>query len=337
MNWGTPFALYLLLIIPVFIILLLLHKRQRKKLLLKFCDHALYSYHDKNFSNFYFNLKTFILIIVFALIVIAVSRPQWDREIRIVDTMGQDLVFLIDVSKSMDAQDINPTRLERAKRHINIFLDELIGDRVAIVAFAGSATIVCPLTTDYAALKLIVSNLSTDTVTDFGTNIGAGLKKAGEVFHLESTAKTIILLSDGEDLEEYSIHQARLLAQQGIVVYTIGIGTIEGSPIIIKNQKGQDEYAKDDKGNVIITQVDVMGLHNIANITNGLFYMITPNYAEILDILKQIKSNEQTKSSTRQYFRFKEQFHYFVILALIFLFIEGSIVFKLDTRSAWNE
>ena len=328
MTWGNPLALYLLLLIPVFILFLFMYKSQRKKRLLKFCDENLLNFHNKGFSGFYFNLKTFILIMAFSFLVIALARPQWDREVRIVDTMGQDLVFLIDVSKSMDAQDINPTRLERAKRHINLFLDELMGDRVAIVAFAGNAVTVCPLTTDYAALKLIVSNLSSETVTDYGTNVGAGLKRAGDLFQQESSAKTIILLSDGEDLEAEGINQARLLAQQGIVIYTLGIGTPEGSPIMIQNERGQNEYAKDDKGNVIVTQVDIMGLHMIAEISSGQFYMISPNYAEIFDILKQIQSNEQTKSSTRQYFRYKEQYHYFLILAMALLLIEGIVIYR---------
>ncbi|MCL1826764.1 MAG: VWA domain-containing protein [Candidatus Cloacimonetes bacterium] len=328
MSWGNPFALYLLALIPVFVLFIYFYKKQRRRQLLKFCDETLLDFHNKSFSSFYFNLKTFILTISFAFLVIAIARPQWDRDIRIVEIFGQDLVFLIDVSKSMDAQDINPTRLERAKRHINLFLDELKGDRVAIVAFAGSAVTICPLTTDYAALKLIVSNLTTDTVTDYGTDIGVGLKRAGEAFNQESSAKTIILLSDGEDLEEEGTEIAKQLARQGVVIYALGIGTPEGSPIMIKNDKGQDEYAKNDQGNVIITRVDVLGLHKIAETTGGNFYMISPSYAEIFDILKLIKNNEQTKSATRQYFRYKEQYHYFLYLALILLLADSVVIFR---------
>jgi Ca-activated chloride channel family protein len=328
MTWGNPLILYLLLAIPLFFILMLLYKNQRRKQLLKFCDENLLNFHNKNFSNFYFNLKTFVLVMVFFFLVIALARPQWDREIRVVDTRGQDIVFLIDVSKSMDAQDIYPTRLERAKTHINLFLDELTGDRVAIVAFAGSAVVVCPLTTDYSALKLLVSSLSTETVTNYGTNIGAGLRKAADVFNTEASAKTVILLSDGEDLEEDGVNQAKLLLEYGVVVYTLGIGTPEGSPIMVKNASGQNEYAKDDQGNIIVTRVDVVGLHRIAELTNGQFFMVSPNYAEIYEILKQIQNNEKTKFSTRQFARYKEQYHYFLILALILLISEGLVMYR---------
>lgn len=332
MSWGNPNALYLLFLIPILLIFLLFFKKKRIKQLLKFCDEYLISFHDKSFSGFYYSLKSFIMIIVFALLIIALARPQWDREIRVVDKHGQDIVFLIDVSKSMDAQDINPTRLERAKTQINLFLDELKGDRVSIVAFAGNASVVCPLTTDYTAVKLIVSNLSTETITSYGTNIAAGLKKASEVFNQETNAKTVILLSDGEDLEEQGVSLSRQLASQGITVYTIGIGSVEGTPILIKNSYGQNEYAKDDKGNVIITKLDINGLHRIADITNGKFYLVSPDYSEIFEILKQIQDNERTKYSTKQFFRYKEQYHYFLILAILFLIIETFISYRIKEK-----
>ncbi|MCL2063504.1 MAG: VWA domain-containing protein [Candidatus Cloacimonetes bacterium] len=333
MNLGNPVALYALLLVPVFVLLLFIFKNKRKRQLLKFCDEKLLNFHNKNFSSFYFNLRTFLLVMVYTLLVIALARPQWDREVRMVDSWGQDLVFLIDVSKSMDAQDIRPSRLERAKTHINLFLDELRGDRVAIVAFAGDALIICPLTTDYAALKLIVSSLSTETITDFGTNIGAGLRKAAEVFDQEANAKTIILLSDGEDLEEDGFQIARLLSTEGVVVYTIGIGTPEGSPIQFTNERGQIEYARDDQGNVVITRLDVLGLHRIAESTGGQFFMITPQYSEIFEVLRQIQHNERTMITTRQFFRYKEQYHYFLILGLIFLVLEGFINYRFKERT----
>ena len=332
MNIANPSAFYALLLLPLFVLFLFVFNRKRKKQLLRFCDESLLSFHNKDFSSFYFNLRTFLFILAYVFFVLALARPQWDREVRMVDSLGQDLVFLIDVSKSMDAQDIRPTRLERAKTHINLFLDELRGDRVAIVAFAGDAIIVCPLTTDYAALKLIVSSITTETITDYGTDIGAGLRKAAEVFDQDANAKTIILLSDGEDLEEDGFQVARQLFSDGVVVYTIGIGTPEGSPIQLTNQRGQIEYARDDQGNVIITRLDVLGLHRIAESTNGQFFMITPQYSEIYEVLRQIQHNERTMITTRQFFRFKEQYHYFLILGLILLILEGVVNYKAEIR-----
>jgi Ca-activated chloride channel family protein len=260
--------------------------------------------------------------------VIALARPQWDREVRIVDTLGQDIVFVIDVSKSMDATDIAPSRIERAKAQINLFLDELRGDRVAIVAFAGNATIICPLTTDYSALKLMISNLSTDTISNFGTCIASGLQVANDVFDTDATSKTIILLTDGEEHEEEALDMARQLAAQSVTIYTLGIGTPEGSPIAIRNQHGQIEYAKDNRGNVIITQVNILLLHRIAEISGGQFFMVSPTYSEIYEILKQIDTNERTKYSTKEYFRYKEQYHIFLILVVLLIVIESLVNYR---------
>jgi len=328
MNLGNPNALYLLILVPIFLFFLFINKRRRQKQLLRFCDDTLYHFHNKNFSFFYYNLKSFLLILAFLFIVLALARPQWDREVMEIDTRGQDLVFLIDVSKSMDATDINPTRLERAKMHISLFLDELRGDRVAIVAFAGSPVVICPLTTDYSAVKLLLSALSTETINNYGTNIALGLKNASELFNAEITAKTVILLSDGEEHEASAIEQAHSLASQGVTVYTIGIGTPADSPIITKNRYGVDEYAKDNKGNIVFTKLNIEIMHQIADITGGKFNLVSPNNAEIFDILKTISGNEKSEFTTKQSFRYKEQYHIFLILALLIFIIESLVNYK---------
>jgi len=328
MNLGNPKALYLLILVPIFIFFLFINKRRRQSQLLRFCDENLLPFHNKNFSFFYYNLKSFLLILAFLFVVLALARPQWDREVREIDTRGQDLVFLIDVSKSMDVTDIAPSRLERAKMHISLFLDELQGDRVAIVAFAGSPSIICPLTTDYGALKMIISSLSTETITDYGTNVALGLMRASDVFDTSAAAKTVILLSDGEEHDDSALEQAKVLANDGVTVYTIGIGSTSGAPIVTKNRYGVDQYEYDNKGNPIFTFLNVKVLSDIAGITGGEFYMVSANNAEIFEILKQISNNEKSKYTTQQYFRYKEQYHIFLILALLIFIIESLINYR---------
>ncbi|MDD4157688.1 MAG: VWA domain-containing protein, partial [Candidatus Cloacimonetes bacterium] len=328
MNWANPNILLFLILIPIFFVILFFIHKIRYRQLRKFCDDNLVDFFNSSFSGFYYNLRTFLIILVFAFIVIALARPQWDKEVRIVDQHGQDIVFVVDVSKSMDANDISPTRLERAKNHINLFLDELKGDRVGIVGFAGKSVVLCPLTTDYAALKFIISSLNSETITAYGTNIGSALQSASELFNKETNAKTIILLSDGEDLEQEGVNIAKKFATQGVVIYSLGIGSPEGSPLLLVNEKGQKEYAKDDKGNVIVTKLDVSTLMNLANETNGKFYLISSDYSEIYEVLKKIDTNEKSKYSSTQLSRYKEQYHYFVIIALIFLLLESFIFFK---------
>ena len=170
--------------------------------------------------------------------------------------------------------------------------------------------------------------MSSCTITQYGTDIGNALTVAANVFDRETRHKTIILLSDGEDLEEEGIRVAQRLASEGVVIYTIGIGSPEGAPILVLDNRGREVYATDDRGNVVITRLDVIGLHRIAEVTGGQFYMITPAYSEIYEILRLIQDNERTRYATRQLFRYKEQYHYFLILALFLIILEGIINYK---------
>jgi Ca-activated chloride channel family protein len=328
MNWGNPIALYALLIVPILVGLLFINKHARKRQLLKFADEKLLSFHQTSYSSFYFNLKTFLLISALSLVIIGIARPQWDPEVHDVVVFGQDIVFLLDVSKSMDADDIAPSRLERARVHIQLFLDRLAGDRVALVAFAGDAIVICPLTTDKGSFRLFLSGVNTSTITDLGTDIGRGLEVAAQLFDETATAKTIIMLTDGEDHEERGLYQAQLLAEKGVVVYTIGFGTQEGTVLFVSGPGGRQEIGRDDQGNPVVTRLDVPGLQEIAQVTRGRFFNITPWHDEIDQIINEIRENELTEHATRQVFRYREQFHFFLLFALLLLIIEGYINYR---------
>jgi Ca-activated chloride channel family protein len=329
MNWGSTFFLYFLIIIPVLILFIIIAAKNRVKKFSRFASANLFNYHNKSFSLFHWNLKILLLIFALAFVIIAIARPQWDKEEQVVTQEGVDIVICVDVSKSMDATDIKPSRLERAKSHISLFLDELKNDRVGIVAFAGKSMVLCPLTDDYSALKMFVSTLSTETITAYGTNIGSALERAEAMFIKDSKSKIIILISDGEDLENDGMKMSSKIAKDNINVFTIGIGSIDGSPIETENSFGQKEYAKDDNGNTIISKMDVDVLSRISENANGKFYPITPQQTEILDILNQISGKEKSKLSTKQYFKFKEQYHYFLLVAFLFILIETLLPYNL--------
>ncbi len=328
MNWGNPNFLYLLLLIPILIVMMIIGTKIRLKRFSRFASKSLFTFHYRNFSIFHWNIKIALIIIAIMFIVIAMARPQWDKEVQEVHQQGIDIVVCIDVSKSMDAADIRPSRLERAKNHISLFLEELKGDRVGIVAFAGKSMVLCPLTDDYAALNMFLSILNTETITAYGTNIGSALEKAEKMFLKESKSKIIILISDGEDLEADGIKMASRIAKQNINIFSIGVGSIDGSPIEMINSYGQVEYAKDDQGNIVLSKMDVETLSAISSNANGKFYPITPQNSEIYDILNQITGKEKNKISSKQYFKFKEQYHYFVIIALILIIIEALVTYE---------
>lgn len=332
MNWGNSNYLILLTIIPVLILLIFVSGKMKKKCFGIFADKEFF----KNFLNeypfFLAGLKNFMVLAAIVFLIIAAARPQWDHVVETVEKKGIDIVFLLDVSKSMEAVDIRPNRLSRAKVHLAMFLDHLQGDRIALVPFAGDAFVFCPLTEDYGIFRSYLDLISTDIVPVLGTDIGRGLQVAKKALSNSNAQKVVILISDGEDLGEKGIETAYDLADEDIIVYTIGIGTPEGSPIMIENSDGVREYAKDDRGNVIISKLDVNTLSRIARITDGRFYPVTPDQSEIIDILQNISYLEKMNYESRERIRLKEQYRIFLIPALIILLIESLIVLKRKKR-----
>lgn len=268
------------------------------------------------------------------MLVVAAARPQWDKEVQIVKKEGIDIVVCLDVSKSMDAQDIKPSRLQRAKDHISLFIDELRGDRIALVAFAGRSYVQCPLTDDYGAARLFLSMMDTETVPDYGTDIGGALAKAISLFQDKDKYKVIIVASDGEDLEESALEMAAEIAKEGGRVYTLGIGSPEGSTIPVTDRNGNIEYAKDNEGNIVFTRLDVNTLAAIARETGGKFYPITPRQSEIYEILQNINAIEKKKFDSREFIRYKEQYRYFVLAALFLILVE--LVFPIRKKVKWS-
>ena len=331
MHWGNPEAFFLLLLIPIALILVFLSKKLRLKAFSKFAENRFYDYYLQQFSSFKFNLKNTFLIIALFFMIIALARPQWDREVQIVQKEGVDIVICMDVSKSMDAKDIQPSRIERAKDQISLFIDQLKGDRIAIVTFAGRSFVQCPLTDDYGAAKLFLSLLDTETVTSYGTNIGKALETSLQVFSEKDKHKIIILVSDGEDLEEKAIDFAEEAKKQGAIIYSLGIGSPDGSTIPVLDENGNTVYAKNDAGEIIFSKLNVDILSKIAKATNGRFFPITPQQSEIFQILNEIKTLEKKKIDARQYSRYKGQYSYFVIAALIFIIIEFLIMVVRNT------
>ena len=332
MHWGNPYLLFLIILIPVFLILIGIANNNRKKNFSKFAEVKFYNFFMQQFSGFHWSLKNFIFVFAFFFLIIALARPRWDKEVQIIKKEGIDIVVAIDVSKSMDARDIQPSRIKRAKDQISLFIDQLKGDRIAIVAFAGKSFVQCPLTNDYDAAKLFLNLLDTETVPSYGTNTGEAISTSLELFGEKEKHKVIIVVSDGEDLEENAAEIAEEAGKENAIIYTLGIGSPEGSTIPIKNRDGDVVYAKDDKGDIVFTKLDINTLTQIAKKGNGRFFPITPQQSEIYEIMKNINSFEKKKFDSKEYVRYKEQYKYFVIAALILLLIESLIIYKKKTK-----
>lgn len=318
MNVVNPHLLFLLLIlVPLIWLLVIVHKRYRKRFEL-FAESSFWEHYFQDWSFFFFRLKIILLLAALAFIIIALVRPQWDSETQDIRRSGLDIAVCIDASKSMDATDIAPTRLQRAIDQITAFIDEQEGDRIALIPFAGIAFVQCPLTDDYDAAKMLLGSLNTNSIPVWGTDIGRALNVAGTVFDKNTKTRIVILISDGEDLSEDGVKEARSLAQKGIIVYTMGVGTPEGSVVKLSADDAIDGRGQEE----VISKLDNKTLERIASVTGGEFFMITPAQDEIQTILKHISSLEKSRLSALRLSMFSEQYHLFAIAALLLILVE---------------
>ncbi|MFO7660732.1 MAG: VWA domain-containing protein, partial [Candidatus Cloacimonadaceae bacterium] len=319
MNVVNPHLLFLLLILlPLIWLLIIVQKRYRKRFE-RFAENNFWEFYFKDWSFFFFRLKIILLLAALVFIIIALVRPQWDSETQDIRRSGLDIAICIDASKSMDATDIAPTRLQRAKDQIAAFIDEQKGDRVALIPFAGIAFVQCPLTDDYDAAKMLLGSLSTNSIPVWGTDIGRALEVASGVFDKNTKTRIVILISDGEDLSEAAVKEARSLAQKGIIIYTMGVGTPEGAVVKLSADDAIEGRGQEE----IISKLDNKTLERIASVTGGEFFMITPAQDEIQTILKHISSLEKSRLSALRLSMFSEQYHLFAIAALLLLLVES--------------
>jgi Ca-activated chloride channel family protein len=253
---------------------------------------------------------------------LALAEPQCGSHSELTKRRGIDVVVAIDASKSMLARDVQPSRLERAKLELTTLLDELKGDRVAIVAFSGDAFIQCPLTSDYAAAKMFLRAIDPDSMPQGGTNIGAALLLSRQVLDNADRGakdKVVVLISDGEDLDGEITEGVDALKEAGARVLAVGIGSEAGEPIPILNKKGDVVgYKKNDDGSTVMTRLDRAGLERIAEATGGNFFY-QPKSVAMSEVVALIDKLQKSELESRLTVRYAEVFQPFVAAGLGFL------------------
>lgn len=221
-------------------------------------------------------VKNALLVIACAGMGIALARPQWGLQAEKSHAIGHDIIFILDCSRSMLASDILPSRLQRAKLAILDFVQHQAHGRVGLVAFAGQAFLQCPLTFDYSAFGDALGGVDDRTIPVAGTDIGRALEEAFHAVDKSERQKVFVLLTDGEDLEKSGVKTAETLARQGVVVFTVGVGTPVGSEIQVLNEQGRTELVRDSKGEVVRSRLDEPTLRAIAQGTRGAYYPLGP-------------------------------------------------------------
>lgn len=322
-RFANPEYLNLLYLLPLVIVLFWFLNRKRKVLLKRFADlelhHTLFPM-DSSIKRW---TKFILIIIAFACLVFAAANPQVGTKMQEVKQTGIDVFILLDVSYSMNAEDIKPSRLEKAKYQISNLINKLRGDRIGLIIFAGQAYVQIPLTTDYSAANLFLSAVDVNSVPSQGTAIASAINLAVNSFDSLATDKVIIAITDGEDHEGDVIEAVENATSQKIKIYAIGLGSSGGVPIPIYNKYGQSVgFKKDKQGNTVLTKLDEETLQQIAVEGNGKYFRGT-NYEDYLDqIYTELAELEQAEFGIKKVTDYEDRFYYFLIPAIILLVIE---------------
>ena len=327
-QYEQTLYFYLLLLIPLMVLGYVLFTIWKKRVLKSLASAKMIDHIAPERSSFKGWFKQTLFWLGWAFICLGLVNPQIGTELETVKREGVDLVFAIDVSKSMLAEDIAPNRLEKAKRLTSELINQLVSDRVGIIAYASSAIPHLPITTDYTAARLFLSSLDTNMISSQGTAISAAMRLAETFFDDENqTNRVVCIISDGEDHGDDALAAASRAAQLGITFFTVAVGTEKGSVIPIKTGNSTS-YKKDEKGEVVITKSDFNQMQSIAKATNGLFLDGTNTEDVVTAIIDRLKDMDKQEFEAKQFAKFKDQFQWFLGIGLFLIVLDLFLFYR---------
>ncbi|GAB1414923.1 VWA domain-containing protein [Paludibacter sp.] len=283
-----------------------------------------------NVSEIRPTVKFIIQMFVVALLVIVISRPQFGTKKEEVKRQGIEVIVALDISNSMNAEDVAPNRLGKAKQILSQLIDNMTNDKVGLVVFAGDAFTQLPITVDYVSAKMFLNSISPKLIARQGTAIGAAIDLALNSFNPKSNAsKAIILITDGENHEDNAVEAAKLAQNKGVVVHVIGMGKPQGAPIPIE---GTMSFRKDRDGNVVVSKLNEEMCNEIASAGSGVYVRADNTNTALKAISKELDKLAKTELSTTAFSSFNEQFQSFAIIALILLIIDIFIFSRINKR-----
>lgn len=320
-RFADPYYLYLLITIPFIIALFLYSNYKRRKNLRNFGDITLLQSLMPNVSKYRRDIKFWLLLSAFALTILMLARPQFGSKMENVKRSGIETIIALDISNSMMANDVVPTRLEKAKMLISRLIDTFNNDKVGLIVFAGDAFTQLPITSDYISAKMFLESITPALINRQGTDIGAAIDLSMKSFTpQDNVARAIVLITDGENHEGGAIEAAKEAAKKGIHVFVLGIGSPNGSPIPVGD--GNSSFRKDKDGNVIITRLNEQMCQDIAKAGNGVYIKVdNTNSAERL-LNKEIGKLSKSEVESQVFSEYDEQFQALAILILIILIVE---------------
>jgi len=335
-RFGASAWLPALVLIPFFVGLYWLAARNRKRALDQFGDAPLVQKLTASVSSTARRVKAALFLAATALALVALARPQFGTRVETVRSIGQDIVIAVDLSQSMLAEDVAPNRLERARLAIFRLINQLDGDRIGLVAFAGDAFVQSPLTVDYGAAALFLGAMEPDMMPVQGTDLGAALRVSLDALEEAREARVLLVVTDGEDHEEDFSAALERAAANGVRIHTVGIGSSDGVPIPQFDERGATRgFLRDEEGNVVTTRLDEATLQGVADATGGRYVRAGAGGTAFEDLVDEIAGADGEALDAQQITQFEEQYQVFLGLALVLLLIEVSVPERRKTRDEW--
>ncbi|PWA11460.1 vWA domain-containing protein [Flavobacterium laiguense] len=325
--------LYLLFLLPILVVIFLINLYWKRKKQREFGDLELLKRLSPERSVFKPVLKLTVMLLALAALIIGLVNPKIGTKVETVKREGIDIVFAMDVSKSMLAEDVAPSRLEKSKQIVSQIINQLGSDRIGIVVYAGSAFPVLPITTDYGVAKMFLQSVNPEMVSSQGTSLDEAIKLSATYFAEKSkTSKLLIMISDGEDHSEGAEAAAEDAKKLGMKIITIGLGTEKGATIPLKKNGIVESYQRDNNGEVVITKLNPNSLATIAKITGG-GYINGNNTKEVLEYIKGVLDKiQKTEFEATEMADFQSQFQWFLGIGFVLLFLD---IFFLERKTRW--
>ncbi len=320
--------LYLLAIIPVLVVIFMAVGFLRKRAFRKFGNLSLMEQLVPQMSKYKHNFKFVLLLLGLILSIIALSNPQWGTKKEKINRKSIDVFIALDISQSMLAQDISPSRLERAKNFCQNLVAGLKGERMGVIIFAGNAYLQMPLTTDYAAAQLFLKSANTKQAPTQGTAISEAIDLAERSFEEDNKHhKALIIVTDGENHDEETLQRAAKARENGLMIFTVGVGTAGGAYIPMY-YAGQAGFKMDKTGNPVKTSLNEQMLGDIAKAGDGVYYNLVDGEKVVNALKERIEKIEKREFEQRSFTEFESYFQYFLAFGLLFLLIEFMISYR---------
>lgn len=323
-RFEEPTYLYLLLLLPLFAALFLYSNYRRRRAIKKFGDPELMAQLMPDASKYRPDVKFWIVFVAIGLFAVLLARPQFGSRLETVKRQGIEVIIALDISNSMLAEDVQPSRLQKAKRLVSQLVDKMENDKVGMIVFAGDAFTQLPITSDYISAKMFLETIDPSLISKQGTALGAAINLSTRSFTpMEGVGRTVILITDGENHEDGALEAAKAAVEKGIQINVLGVGMPEGAPIPIP---GSNDYRRDREGNVVVTKLNEQMCQEIAQVGQGIYVRVDNSNAAQNAITKEINKLAKADVETQVYTEFNEQFQAIAWIILLLLLVEMLIL-----------